>query len=331
MNVEYTNVAGAELITLTNKAGLSVTLSDVGAGIRDITYMGVSMMVTPKDPEVYLGHNGGYYGKSIGPVAGRIQNGVYSVNGKRYAFPANEGKNCLHGSVMDYSLRKFKMELCRQENGTSVVFSLRDDSVEGVYPAEVSVVIRYKLLEEEPVLKLRQLASPSVDAPLNLSNHSYWNPGAEDTILDDTLFLKSSRAMSYSLDLIPQGLVPVSKALDFRTPHKVGDYINEEELHKTRTNGYDHCFAIDEHKKDEAILRLEGSSFGMEIFTDAPALQIYSLNYPHDNFPLSNGKVEQQNSGLAIEPVKVAGPAENFIVKGKGEFLYHTTYRFFKK
>lgn len=330
MNIEYVSKHGAELVTLTNKAGLSVTLSDIGAGIRDLTYKGAPMMVSPESTDVYLGPNGGYYGKTVGPFAGRIKAGRYRVEGKEYRFPANEGKNALHSSCLDYSIRKFKMEVLRGEDGVSVVFSLLDEAANGVYPADISVLVRYKIMENEPVLRLKMMASPTADAPINLTNHSYWNPGAEHTILRDKLYVKASRVLCYDRELLPVEVKDVGEATDFRQAHAIGDFIASKELGKGKNAGYDHCFVFDESAKEEAVLRLEGSRFGLEISTDAPAIQIYSLNRPHADFPLSNGQKEIRHGGVALEPVKVAGPAETMIVKAGEEFICRACYRFFE-
>lgn len=98
MKVETTHNGDITLYTLTNATGASVTLSSLGAAI-------VAVRVPDKDgnlDDVVLGYrdpadydnDGPCAGKTPGRYANRIALGRFSIGGKEYQLPINNGPNC---------------------------------------------------------------------------------------------------------------------------------------------------------------------------------------------------------------------------------------------
>ena len=79
-----------KLIKLQSKTGLKVTLSSLGAGIFSIYYDKDIMTVTPKKEKDYLLEKI-YHGKTIGPVANRIEKGKLTIDGQTFSYDINEG------------------------------------------------------------------------------------------------------------------------------------------------------------------------------------------------------------------------------------------------
>lgn len=103
--MSYTAQVPTGLYTLTNKNGMEVCITNVGARI-------VSIMVADKSNnfrDVVLGFDSlkGYidhdqrhsnaHGAVVGRFANRIANGEFEIDGKKYKLPQNNGTNCLHG------------------------------------------------------------------------------------------------------------------------------------------------------------------------------------------------------------------------------------------
>lgn len=103
--MSYTAQVPTGLYTLTNKNGMEVCITNVGARI-------VSIMVADKSNnfrDVVLGFDSlnGYidhdqrhsnaHGAVVGRFANRIANGEFEIDGKAYKLPQNNGTNCLHG------------------------------------------------------------------------------------------------------------------------------------------------------------------------------------------------------------------------------------------
>ncbi|MDE6437585.1 MAG: galactose-1-epimerase, partial [Muribaculaceae bacterium] len=89
------------LVTITNAAGASVTLSSVGAGIvslivPDAAGKMADVVMGYANPADYL-YDGPCAGKVPGRFANRIARGQFSLDGKAYQLAINNGPNALHG------------------------------------------------------------------------------------------------------------------------------------------------------------------------------------------------------------------------------------------
>ena len=80
MKIEYNSHYGSDFIKVKNEVGLEVILSSVRAGIYQITYDGIKTLSTPENLKIYVNPNPAYYGKTIGPIAGRVKDGLIKVD-----------------------------------------------------------------------------------------------------------------------------------------------------------------------------------------------------------------------------------------------------------
>jgi len=74
MEIKELMIDGEKAYELKNDE-LDVIVSSFGAGIYSLKYHERNMVITPKDYMVYC-YSDGYYGKTVGRIAGRIENGV---------------------------------------------------------------------------------------------------------------------------------------------------------------------------------------------------------------------------------------------------------------
>lgn len=330
MKIDYRPNGSEGLVYLENEAGLAVTLSPLGAGIRDIFLNGKPMLYRPSDDQLYLAHNGGYYGKSIGPIAGRVKEGKLSYDGITATLPQNERGNCLHSATLCYAFELFKTEVEDAENGVNVVFTLFKEKIPGVYPSDVTLTVHYHLHEKEPILTLRYVAMLSDLAPLNLTNHSYFNLGGDENVLDHVLTVKSSYAETYDEALIPLGLKEVTPTLDFRKGKAIGQNIKNPEIYETTNRGYDHFFKFDKVKDGEPNLTVESSRFKLELRTDCPGVVIYTEGYPHEDRLMNNGKMETYGGALTLETCELQHQEEQ-LLEGRKVFKRRTQFTFIDK
>ena len=105
---------GKKVHLYTLKAGdLSLSISTLGA---TWTSLRVPSARNGKD-DVLLGfssfdgflHNN-YFGVTVGRFANRIGGAQFTLRGKQYNLPKNEGENSLHGGWMGFSKRLWKAE-----------------------------------------------------------------------------------------------------------------------------------------------------------------------------------------------------------------------------
>lgn len=317
MQFEKFTEEGENLIRLTSDSGLAVTFSPIGAGIYEIRYLGAPMTVASKSPVQYA-KSTAYHGKTVGRIAGRLPLARFSFDGKEFETEPNEGKNTLHGGFSGLSFKRFKYEVAELEGKTLVDFFYDSPENEGGFPGEVRFEVRYIMGDKEPSLRIEYRYLSSEDTPINLTSHTYFNLGAEETVEEEVLTINASKAEHYSKDLIPLGMEEVSPALDFRKGKAIGRDIDDPSLHETRTNGYDHCYLFD--KAEGPVAHLESRRYALDIKTSYPALQVYSANWPTDNLLLTNGRFDCPHSAIALEAVYVPGDFKSMTAK-KGQLM----------
>jgi aldose 1-epimerase len=299
------------LYTLTNSHGLEVRTMNYGAII-------LSMRVPDRKgqlADIVLGHetlegyipNPPYIGALVGRYANRIANGTFTLDGKTYSLPKNDGPNTLHGGIK----RTFDKVLWDGEplkgGKTAVSFTyLSKDGEEG-FPGNVKVNVAYTLNDENELV-IDYEASTDKATPINLSQHSYFNLAGEGTsdILSHELMLNADRFTPVDKNLIPTGELRAVKGtpLDFTTPTKVGARIDDDYDQLVLGHGYDHNFVIN-RKRDGMTLaaRVYEPTSGrvLEVSTTQPAVQFYTGNFLDGTVTGKQGHVYKRRYGLCLE------------------------------
>lgn len=274
--------------TLKNGNGMEVSLLDLGAVITNI-------MVPDKNgvvEDVALGFdtvadyetNKPGFGAVIGRVANRISNASFTLNGKKYTLDANDETNCLHGGKFRYEHCMYEAEWEEGEEESSITFTRVSKDMEQGFPGNLTYTITYTLSEANELM-IEYYAVCDADTVINLTNHCYFNigPGGHKCkdVLDQDLQLFSDKYTPVDEILIPTGEIRSveNTALDFRTPHRIGDRIGEATPDETTVPVYDHNFVL-EHEKDEVVKAVEYSDKRsgriMEVYTDFPGMQVYN-------------------------------------------------------
>src|SRR5437879_3520257 len=241
------------LYTLTNSHGIEIRTMNYGGII-------VSMRVPDRkggSADIVLGHdtldgyapNPPYIGAVVGRYANRIANGTFTLDGKTYTLPKNDGPNTLHGGVK----RTFDKVVwddapLKSKNGVTFTY-LSKDGEEG-FPGNLKVKVTYTLNEEDE-LTIDYEATTDKATPINVSQHSYFNLASEGTgdILNHEVMLNADRFTPVDKNLIPTGeLRPVKGTpFDFTTPTKIGARIDDNYDQLQLGHGSDHNFVIN-HK-----------------------------------------------------------------------------------
>ncbi|XP_048392005.1 aldose 1-epimerase isoform X2 [Stegostoma tigrinum] len=110
-----------------------------------------------------------YFGAVVGRVANRIAEGKFSIDGKEYQLPINNGPNSLHGGLKGFDKMLWTSEIL--SNGVRLSMTSADGE-EG-YPGELKVWVTYSL--DGAVLAINYKAQTTKTTPVNLTNHSYFN------------------------------------------------------------------------------------------------------------------------------------------------------------
>lgn len=292
--------------TLRNSGGASVTLCSIGAGI-------VSVLVPDKDgklgdvalgyakPESYFG-DGPCMGKCPGRYANRIAAGKFTLEGKEYSLPVNNGPNHLHGGPDGFQNKVWES---RKHKG-GVEFKCTAADGEMGYPGNITVVARYEWSEEN---ELRLTFSAKSDAPtvVNLTNHCYFNLNGKGSVLRQYLRLNASEYLPTDSTLIPLGdSEPVAGTpMDFIVLKTLGRDIKKDFPALNYGKGYDACWVIDGYVpgqlQEAAELYSKQSGRELKVYTTQPGIQVYTGNWLEGCPAGKRGRIYHDYCGVALE------------------------------
>jgi aldose 1-epimerase len=296
------------LYSLKNEAGMEIYVTNFGARI-------VSIIVPAKDGAKYdvaLGfddldgylNNKSDFGAAIGRYGNRIAKGQFTLDGKKYQLPLNNGVNSLHGGPTGFQYQYFDIE---QTDAQTLVCTYLSPDGDNGYPGNLAVKVTYKLAAEN-ALEIAYEAETDKATVLNLTNHSYFNlsGNAENTILDHVLYLNADRTTPVDFTLIPTGEIAqvAGTPFDFTTPTAIGERIDADNEQIKFGMGYDHNFIFADGNTFETLAgKVVSPSNGivMEIYTTEPAVQFYTGNFLDGTVFGKNGIGYQKRTGFCLE------------------------------
>ena len=227
--------------------------------------------------------NGGYLGALIGRFGNRIEKGHLVIDGESYQLYCNDRGNHLHGGKKGFD-KKIWDFVFEGPDGNVLSLSTTSADMEENYPGNLKVQVKYTFVNGE--LKIDYAAMSDKKTAINMTNHAYFNLDGEGTgnVLDTFLTIDADRVTPTDENLIPHGdFKDVEKTpFDFRKPRRIGERINDTDDPDIRAGGgYDINFVCNKPagvygKIAEA--ESEKSGIVMEVYTDMPAVQLYTGN-----------------------------------------------------
>jgi aldose 1-epimerase len=248
----------------------------------------------------FNGPSTAFFGAIIGRYGNRIGHGSFTLDGKKYSLPLNNGENTLHGGPHGFNNVVWKAKPIT--NGVELTYLSKDG--EAGYPGNLSAVVRYTLVKGD--LRIEYSATTDKDTVVNLTNHSYFNLAGQGDILSHQLTLHASRFTPVDAGLIPTGELKSVEGtpFDFRKATAIGARINadDEQLHRGR--GYDHNWVLDSgggKLMEAAELYDAGSGRVLKVLTDQPGIQFYSGNFLDGSIQGKGGKPDELHAALCLE------------------------------
>jgi aldose 1-epimerase len=295
----YALTDGAYEARITTYGGVLVSFKAPDRGGKS-----VDVVLGFDDLEGYVANFNGpsdaFFGAIIGRYANRIAHGTFSIDGKSYSLPLNDGANSLHGGPHGFNNVVWKAKPIT--NGVELSYLSKDG--EAGYPGNLSAVVRYTL--EKGELRIEYSATTDKATVVNLTNHSYFNLSGHGDILNHQLSLHASRFTPVDAGLIPTGELKsvASTPFDFRKATAVGARINvnDEQIHLG--HGYDHNWVLDSGGgkiAEAAELYDPESGRVLKVLTDQPGIQFYSGNFLNGSIKGKGGKPDELHSGLCLE------------------------------
>lgn len=282
-------------------------LTERGAGI-------VSVVVPDRNgimEDVVLGYrneesyaaDGPCSGKIPGRYANRIGGGRFILDGKEYILPKNHPAYQLHGGSDGFANRIWTV---MKSTETQVVFALDSPDGDQGYPGTMNVLATYTWHDDNS-LSLELSAVTDKPTVINLTNHTYWNLSGENSgsILEHILKVNASRWLVTDDVLVPTGEIAdvQDTPMDFRSAKPIGQDINKDFPALKYGKGYDNCWILDGKPglKQAAVLSSPVSGRRLEVWTDQPAVQVYTGNWLSGSPTGKSGRSYNDYDGVAIE------------------------------
>jgi aldose 1-epimerase len=304
----------AELYTLTNKHGMEVAITNFGA-----TVVGIKVPdKTGKSADVTLGHTNageyqsgkGYLGATVGRYGNRIAHGKFSLDGKEYTLPKNDGENSLHGGTVGFNGHMWAARDVSTAAGEAVLMTYVSKDGEEGYPGNLTITVIFSVPAAENALKIEYSAATDKDTVLNPTNHSYFNLAGQGNgdILKNEMTIHASRFTPVDSTLIPTGELKkvAGTPFDFTKATAVGARIEHNDEQLKFGKGYDHNWVLDKKAGSTApSLAVEvyepTSGRMMSVYTTEPGVQFYTGNFLDGSVTGKDGKAYDHRSALCLE------------------------------
>lgn len=303
--------AAIDAYTLTNKSGMEARLMTYGATLVSLTAPDrkghMANVVLGFDNAAPYVAGVPFYGATIGRFANRIADGQFTLDGKTYHLPKNDGPNSLHGGSKGFDKRLWKAEPFESAQGPGVKFTYVSADGEEGYPGEVTVHVTYQLRNDN-ALSIAYEATTTKATPINLTNHAYFNLSGDfnKPILDEVVQIHAEKFTPVNDKLIPTGeLRPVAGTpFDFRKPMVIGARIEAKDEQITFARGYDDNWVLEKPHAGAmttaALVTDPGTGREIEVKTTEPGIQFYTGNFM-DGKPAGTGTVFKHRTGLTLE------------------------------
>lgn len=292
-----------------------------GVEVQAMNYGGIIVAIRVPDrkgqfADVVLGHdklegyipNPPYLGAIVGRYANRIANGQFTLDGKTYNLPKNDGPNTLHGgTTRTFNQVVWDAEPLAGKNG--VAFSYLSKDGDDGFPGNLKVKVTYTLTDGNALL-IDYEATTDQATPINVSQHSYFNLKGEGNgdILDHVVMINADRFTPVDKNLIPTGeLRPVKGTpMDFTTPTRIGARIEDKYEQLQLGHGYDHNYVLNEKPKQNDLVlaaRVTEPTSGriLEVWTTQPGVQFYTGNFLDGSVTGKEGHVYKRRYGFCLE------------------------------
>ena len=288
------NEKPVKLYTLKNQNGMEVCITNYGARI-------VSLVVPDKDgkpTDVVLGFDNiaqytdtlnspSDYGSSVGRYANRINMGRFVLNGDTIQLKQNDkhdGRDhCLHGGGDTGWMNQV---YDAEQIGDSILkLTIVAQDGENGFPGTVTATTTYTVTADN-TLDMGWEATTDKETIINQTNHNYYNLSGDFTkaAYDQVLYVNADKFTASDKLYIPTGEIRdvEGTAMDFRTPHAVGDSINSSYDQVQNATGYDHNYCLNTAGDDTQVcasLYSPKTGILMEMRTNEPGVQVYSGNF----------------------------------------------------
>lgn len=308
-----------------HKNGFSVSVQNYGGVISKIMtpdkYGAMQNVVL--SAQEFDSINQFHLGAITGRVAGRIKNGMFSLNNCNYTLATNNGPNHLHGGLSGFNQKFWKVK--KVFNGLELTY-LSPHNEEN-YPGELLAKVSYLITNNYELTIQTEIISDS-DSIANVTNHSYFDLSAGIDPMSMELQIDADYFAPIDKDgcVINQLQKVENTHFDFRQPKSINYAFNQPDEQMIIANyGYDHPFLLNQNINHAVYLAdKKHTGITLKIITDEPCCVIYT----------SNWLKPQKHAGICFETQKMPNAInwdifrDSVIIKANENKINKTTWKF---
>ena len=293
---------------ISNSNGVEAVVLNYGCTIKNVFVPAkdgkkVDVVLGYDDPKAYF-DNSCFLGSTVGPTANRIANAKYSIDGREFSLPVNDGPNNLH-TDMNNGFHKRVWEASEGEN--FVKFTLNSEDGDLGFSGNRVFTLTYTL-DDDNNLELHYHATSDAKTLINMTNHVYFNLGGHNSgsILGHTLKLNCSKFTP----VIDSAAIPTGElqdvagtVFDFTKEKTIGQDINADLEQLQCVGGYDHNFCIDGEEgvlREAAFAKSPDTGITLKCCTTLPGIQLYVGNFLKSNVGKENTEYKARD-GFCLE------------------------------
>lgn len=290
-----------EAITLAT-AGLAVEVLTYGAILRRLT---VPVRGARRDLILHFDRledyerDRAYVGCVVGRFGNRIANGRFALDDTTHQVATNEGPNHLHGGMLGFGKRLWRVLDVTHESAPRVVLGYDSPAGEEGYPGNLEA--RIELIVKPNALSIALTARADAPTPVNLTYHPYFNlfgtlaGDLQSPATDQRLRIPAGHYLPVAAGLIPTGeIAPVEGTpFNFRAARRLRPPSVHDDAQLVLAGGYDHCWLLD--RDADCACELSSRDLTLTMLGNGPGLQFYNGQFLARTHP-------KLGSGVILEP-----------------------------
>lgn len=310
--INFGQLNGRNIIetTMININGMSVASCTYGATITALNvadYFGKIENIVCSFPTVegYI-KNPQFFGATIGPFAGRLENATLHLDGKVFQVPPNEGNHLLHGGAEGFHQAIWSVQTEQTEQTTSTIYELLFD---GSYPGELSMQVKFTLTDANELI-ISYDGTTTATTLLNCTNHMYFNLSGnlKRTVQQHRLTIPATQYIPITKAGLPVGEYHAVEGtvFDFTNGKRLGEVIAaKDEQIDFACGGLDHPFILEGQQielldeesgrkltitsEDKVVVVYTGNKIGADFkFREAAAQNFLGVCLEEQNIPNSS-------------------------------------------
>ena len=302
-----------QAFTLTNARGLEMRVLDYGGIIvslrtPDRTGQLADIVLGFDDLQGYV-KSSPYFGAIAGRYANRIARGRFTLDGTTYTLAVNNGPNALHGGIKGFDKVVWQAEPTADSSGVRLVLHYTSADGEEGYPGTLRATVAYTLSDSNQLV-VDYEATTSKPTPVNLTQHTYFNLAGEGSgvVLGHVVTINADRYTPIDSTSIPTGDLPPVEGtpFDFRTPHPIGERIDQADPQLKNGRGYDHNFVLNHPQGSAGLVHAAHvveptSGRTLDVSTTEPGVQFYTGNFLDGTAVGKHGHAYPFRGGFCLE------------------------------